>query len=35
MQTTAIKVPDIGDFSNIPVIEVLIKVGDEIKKNNL
>jgi pyruvate dehydrogenase E2 component (dihydrolipoamide acetyltransferase) len=27
-----VKVPDIGDFKNIPVIEVLVKPGDSIKK---
>jgi dihydrolipoamide dehydrogenase len=32
MKSLAIKVPDIGDFSEIPVIEILIKVGDVIKK---
>ena len=26
-----VKVPDIGDFKDIPVIEVLVKVGDTIK----
>lgn len=26
-----VKVPDIGDFSDIPVIEVLVKPGDEVK----
>ena len=26
-----IKVPDIGDFTNIPVIEVLVKVGDTVR----
>ena len=26
-----IKVPDIGDFKDVPVIEVLIKVGDVVK----
>jgi dihydrolipoamide dehydrogenase len=26
-----IKVPDIGDFKSVPVIEVLVKVGDAIK----
>ena len=26
-----VKVPDIGDFKGIPVIEVLVKVGDTIK----
>ena len=25
------KVPDIGDFSDIPVIEILVKVGDTVK----
>jgi dihydrolipoamide dehydrogenase len=29
-----IKVPDIGDFSNIPVIEVLVKPGDAIGKED-
>lgn len=27
-----IKVPDIGDFKNVEIIEVLIKEGDQIKK---
>ncbi len=26
-----VKVPDIGDFKDVPVIEVLIKPGDAIK----
>ena len=26
-----IKVPDIGDFKNIPVIEVFVKPGDTVK----
>ncbi len=26
-----VKVPDIGDYKNIPVIEVLVKVGDTVK----
>jgi pyruvate dehydrogenase E2 component (dihydrolipoamide acetyltransferase) len=26
-----VKVPDIGDFSDVPVIEVLVKVGDSVK----
>jgi pyruvate dehydrogenase E2 component (dihydrolipoamide acetyltransferase) len=26
-----VKVPDIGDFKNVPVIEVLVKAGDTIK----
>ena len=29
-----IKVPDIGDFKNVEIIEVLIKEGDRIKKND-
>lgn len=29
-----VKVPDIGDFHDIPVIEVLVKPGDEIKKED-
>jgi pyruvate dehydrogenase E2 component (dihydrolipoamide acetyltransferase) len=26
-----VKVPDIGDFSDVPVIELFVKVGDSIK----
>ena len=29
-----IKIPDIGDFKNVEIIEVLVKEGDEIKKND-
>jgi len=29
-----LKVPDIGDFKDIPVIEVLVKPGDKVKKND-
>ena len=29
--TIEIKVPDIGDFKDVPVIEVLVKTGDAIK----
>ncbi|HEV8518995.1 MAG TPA: biotin/lipoyl-containing protein, partial [Burkholderiales bacterium] len=29
--TIEVKVPDIGDFKDIPVIEVLVKPGDSIK----
>jgi dihydrolipoamide dehydrogenase len=32
MAKQTILVPDIGDYSDIPVIEVLIKVGDVIEK---
>ena len=30
----AVKVPDIGDFTDIPVIEILVKVGDTVKKED-
>ena len=30
-QTIDIKVPDIGDFKDVPVIEVFVKVGDTVK----
>jgi pyruvate/2-oxoglutarate dehydrogenase complex dihydrolipoamide acyltransferase (E2) component len=30
MSTIEVKVPDIGDFTDVPVIEVLIKPGDRI-----
>jgi len=30
-QTIDIKVPDIGDFANVPVIEIFVKVGDVVK----
>jgi pyruvate dehydrogenase E2 component (dihydrolipoamide acetyltransferase) len=30
-QIVEVKVPDIGDFKNVPIIEVLVKVGDTIK----
>ncbi|BDW10942.1 dihydrolipoyl dehydrogenase [Polynucleobacter sp. SHI8] len=33
MTTQTIQVPDIGDFKDIPVIEILVKVGDEIVKD--
>jgi len=32
--TTEILVPDIGDFENVEIIEVLIKPGDTINKND-
>jgi pyruvate dehydrogenase E2 component (dihydrolipoamide acetyltransferase) len=31
MSTIDVKVPDIGDFKDIPVIEVLVKPGDAVK----
>ena len=30
-QTIEVKIPDIGDFSEVAVIEVLVKPGDRIK----
>ena len=34
LMTKQILVPDIGDFENVEVIEVLVKQGDEIKIND-
>jgi dihydrolipoamide dehydrogenase len=31
--TIELKVPDIGDFTGVPVIEVLVKVGDTVEKD--
>jgi dihydrolipoamide dehydrogenase len=33
MPTIEVKVPDIGDYSNVPVIEVLVKAGDTVSKD--
>ncbi len=33
-QIIEVKVPDIGDFKDVPVIEVLVKPGDSIKKED-
>lgn len=30
-QTVEVKVPDIGDFTDVPIIEVLVKPGDAVK----
>ena len=32
MASSEVKVPDIGDFKNVEVIEVLVKPGDRIAK---
>ena len=32
MASNEVKVPDIGDFKNVEVIEVLVKPGDTIAK---
>ena len=29
-----ISVPDIGDFDSVEIIEILVKVGDQINKND-
>jgi pyruvate dehydrogenase E2 component (dihydrolipoamide acetyltransferase) len=31
MSTIEVKVPDIGDFKDVPIIEVLVKPGDKVK----
>ncbi|MCP5234871.1 MAG: dihydrolipoyllysine-residue acetyltransferase [Zoogloeaceae bacterium] len=33
-QLVEVKVPDIGDFSDVPVIELFVKVGDNIKEED-
>ncbi|KLC71064.1 biotin/lipoyl-containing protein, partial [Xanthomonas perforans] len=33
MAVIEIKVPDIGDYSDVPVIEVLVAVGDSVAKD--
>jgi pyruvate dehydrogenase E2 component (dihydrolipoamide acetyltransferase) len=33
-ETIEVRVPDIGDFKDVPVIEVLVKPGDSIKKDD-
>jgi pyruvate dehydrogenase E2 component (dihydrolipoamide acetyltransferase) len=33
-ETIEVRVPDIGDFNDVPVIEVLVKPGDRVKKND-
>ena len=34
-QLTEIKLPDIGDFKDIPVIEVLVKPGEKIQPGQI
>jgi pyruvate dehydrogenase E2 component (dihydrolipoamide acetyltransferase) len=34
LAATEVTVPDIGDFKDIPVIELLVKPGDEVKKDD-
>src|SRR5215831_6853810 len=33
MATVEVKVPDIGNYTNVPVIEVLVKAGDTVAKD--
>ncbi len=33
MATIEVKVPDIGNFKGVPVIEVMVKVGDVVSKD--
>ena len=34
MAAIEVKVPDIGDFKDVPIIEVLVKAGDIVKKDD-
>ena len=34
IMATKITVPDIGDFENVEIIEILVKPGDEINKTD-
>ena len=34
MAATEVTVPDIGDFKDVPVIELLVKPGDTVKKDD-
>src|SRR5882672_8637757 len=34
MAAIEIKVPDIGDFKDVPVIELLVKPGDKVSKED-
>ena len=34
MSAMEVKVPDIGDFKDVPVIELLVKAGDAVKKDD-
>ena len=31
MSKIEVKVPDIGDFHDVPIIEILVKPGDQVK----
>ena len=32
MSLIEVKIPDIGDFKDVDVVEVLVKVGDKVEK---
>ena len=34
MPSIDVLVPDIGDFKNIPVIEIFVKLGDSVKRDD-
>ena len=34
MASTKVLVPDMGDFKDVEIIEVLVKEGQQIKKND-
>jgi len=34
MATQPIIVPDLGDFTNVDIIEILVKAGDSVKKED-
>ncbi|HEX7466013.1 MAG TPA: biotin/lipoyl-containing protein, partial [Usitatibacter sp.] len=34
MATIEVKVPDIGDFKDVPVIEILVQPGDAVRKED-
>ncbi|MGB0748459.1 MAG: biotin/lipoyl-containing protein, partial [Magnetospiraceae bacterium] len=34
MSTIEVKVPDIGDFSDVPVIEIMVSEGDDISEED-
>ena len=34
MAKIKVNVPDVGDFKNIPVIEVLVKPGDHVQEED-
>jgi hypothetical protein len=34
MSLVEVKVPDIGDFAEVPVIDLFVKVGDSIKADD-